>query len=435
MSTNVSDAAPRNDLRSVPPGGVDAGGSAAPNPQRPLATGADLTRARVALALALLLGLQPVTTDLYLPALPQLRQTLGGTMAAAQQTMAAVLLAFGFGQLVLGPLADRVGRRPVLLGGLMLFTLAGIGAALSGNIGQLVAWRALQGLGMAAAVVCSRALLRDLYEPQEGARVMAWGMSGLGLLAIASPVLGGAVAAHASWRWSLSIVAGIGALTLAYVAWQLPETARQLRPQATRPRVLLAAWRRIAGDRVFVAWALLTAATYGGLFTMLASSSFVYIEVLGLSPALCGLVLGFNSVAYIGGTFVCRHWVQRHGPVGAVQRGAWFTLVGGLAMALPAVLGVQSAWTLTLPMALFAIGHGVHQPCSQAAAVGPFPDQAGTASALAGFLLASVAFGIGLWLGQAMDGTVRPMAYGVAFWSVLTSAVAWTLVRRLAAAR
>lgn len=392
---------------------------------------AALTRAQVALVLALLLGLQPVTTDLYLPALPALTRSLDASMAAAQQTMAAVLLAFGFGQLLWGPVADRVGRRPVLLWGLAMYTAAGVGAALAGSIEALVLWRALQGAGMAAAVVCSRALLRDLYEPQVGAQVMAWAMSGLGLLAIASPALGGLVTATAGWRAALAVVAGVGALALAVVAWRLPETATRLRPDATQPAVLLAAWRRIAAHRVFRAWALLTAATYGGLFTMLAASSFVYIDVLGLSPVAFGLVLGSGSLAYIAGTFVCRHWVRRFGPVGAVQRGAGFTLAGGLLMAVPAALGVQSVWALALPQCLFAIGHGVHQPCSQAAAVGPFPDQAGAASALAGFLLAAVAFGIALWLGQALDGTVRPLAYGVGLWSALTCLIAWTLVRRL----
>ena len=390
-----------------------------------------LTRAHVALVLALLLGLQPVTTDLYLPALPALTRALGASMAAAQQTMAAVLLAFGLGQLAWGPVADRVGRRPVLLWGLALYSAAGVGAALAPSIEWLVLWRALQGLGMAAAVVCSRALLRDLYEPQQGAQVMAWAMSGLGLLAIASPALGGLVAAVAGWRAALAVVAAVGVFTLAVVAWQLPETARQLRPDATQPRVLLAAWRRIAGHRVFIAWALLTSATYGGLFTMLAGSAFVYIDVLGLTPAAFGAVLGSGSLAYIAGTFLCRHWVRRHGPVGAVQRGAAFTLAGGLLMAVPAALGVQSVWAIALPQCLFAIGHGVHQPCSQAAAVGPFPEQAGAASALAGFILSAVAFGIAIWLGHALDGTVRPLAYGVGVWSLLTCAIAWTLVRRL----
>jgi DHA1 family bicyclomycin/chloramphenicol resistance-like MFS transporter len=115
---------------------------------------------------------------------------------------------------------------------------------------------------------------------------------------------------------------------------------------------------------------------------------------------------------------------------GAVGKAAWFTLAGGVAMAGLAAAGVQAVWSVLLPQCLFAIGHGIHQPCGQAGVVGPFPKAAGAASALAGLILALTAFAIGRWLGFAMDGTVRPMAYGVAFWSVATSAVAWTLVRR-----
>jgi MFS transporter, DHA1 family, multidrug resistance protein len=394
-----------------------------------------LSRVQVALALALLLGLQPISTDLYLPALPQLTRGLNASVAAAQQTMAALLLSFGIGQLVCGPLADRVGRRPVLLGGLLLFCLAAVASALAPSIETLVAARAVQGLGMAAAVVCARALLRDLYEPHEGARVMAWGMTGLGVIAIGSPTLGGALADWGGWRSALAAVALVGAAALAYVAWRVPETAQRLRPDGLRPRALFGAWRRIAGHPVFVAWALLSACTYGGLFIMLAGSSFVYIGVLGLSPVDFGLVLGSGSLAYIGGTFICRRWVHRHGAVGAVQRGAWLTLAGGASMVVPAALGLQSAWAIALPQCLYAIGHGVLQPCAQAAAVGPFPDQAGAASALAGFGLAAVAFLLGLWMGHALDGTVLPLAYGVGVGAALTCAVAWTLVRRLAPVR
>lgn len=390
-----------------------------------------LGHARVALALALLLGLQPVTTDLYLPALPQLTRALGASMSMAQQTMAALLLAFGVAQLGWGPVADRIGRRPVLLLGLGLYTLASLACALAPNVELLVLGRFVQGVGMAAAIVCARAIVRDLYEPVEGARVMAWGMTGLGVLAITSPSLGGLVTAWGGWRMALAVVALIGSLVLAFIFWRFPETIPARRRDATQPRVVLANLRRIARHHVFVAWALLTSTSYAGLFTMLASSSFVYMDVLGASPAAYGLLLGSNSLAYIVGTFVCRRWVPRFGPIDSVQRAAFFTLAGGASMAALAALGVHSIWAIALPQVLFAIGHGVHQPVSQAAAVGPFPDQAGTASALAGFLLALMAFVIGLWLGVALDGTVRPLAYGVGFWAVVISAVAWTLVRSL----
>jgi DHA1 family bicyclomycin/chloramphenicol resistance-like MFS transporter len=161
-----------------------------------------MSPATVVLALGLLLGLQPVTTDLYLPALPLLAADLQAAMPAAQLTMSALLLAFGLGQLLMGPLSDRFGRRPVLLGGLSLHALGGLGAALAPDIGLLIAMRAVQGLGLAASVVCGRAMVRDLYEPHEGAPVMSKGLSGLGMIACASPILGGMLATHLGWRSS-----------------------------------------------------------------------------------------------------------------------------------------------------------------------------------------------------------------------------------------
>lgn len=384
----------------------------------------------VALALALLLGLQPVVTDLYLPALPQLARDLDAPMTAVQLTMSALILAFGVAQLVWGPVADRWGRRPVLLASLSLLTLASVGASLAPTIGVLVVWRAAQGAAMAAAVVCARAMVRDLYEPQHGAHVMSKGLSGLGLIALVGPLAGGVLAAWGGWRSALAAVTLVVAVALVFVWRFLPETHHRRNPQATRVGPLARTAAAILRHRTFVAWSALVAATYGGLFTVLASSSFVYIDVLGLSPAAYGVALGSGSLAYLAGTFVCRRWLQRHGLTGAVRRGAGFTLAGGLSMATFAAAGVEAVWAVLVPQWLFAFGHGIHQPCGQTGAVGPFPHAAGVASALAGFLLALTAFVVGLWLGVALDDTVRPMAYTVGFWSVVTALVGWTLVQR-----
>lgn len=384
----------------------------------------------VALSLALLLGLQPVATDLYLPALPQLARDLHAPMGATQLTMSALILAFGVAQLVWGPVADRWGRRPVLLGSLALFTLASVGATLAGSIEVLVGWRAAQGATMAAAVVCARAMVRDLYEPQQGAHVMSKGLSGLGLIALSSPLLGGVLAAFGGWRAALGAVALIVAATLLFVWRALPETHHRRDPHATRPGPLWRASRGVLRHPTFVAWTALTSCTYGGLFTILASSSFVYIEVLGLSPALYGVALGSGSIAYLAGTVVCRRWLRRHGLTGAVRRGGVFTLAGGLGMAALAFAGVGSVWAMLVPHWLFLFGHGIHQPCGQSGAIGPFPQAAGVAAALGGFVLAATAFVAGLWLGVALDDTVRPMAYTLAFWALATAAVAWTMVQR-----
>ena len=391
-----------------------------------------VSRGLAALALTLLLGLQPVTTDIYLPALPALTRELGASMASAQLTLSALILAFGVAQLFWGPIADRVGRRPVLLTGLVLYTAASLGSALAGSIETLVAWRVVQGAAMAAAVVCARAMVRDLYEPHEGARVMSLGMSGLGVVAIVGPLAGGLATWVGGWRAALVLVTAVGALTLCFVALRLPETLPLQNPQATRLRPLLGAWHLIARHRAFVAWTALVSCSYGGLFTMLAGSSFVYIELLGLSPGAYGLCMAAGSSSYLAGTFVCRRWLGRLGMAGAVRRGGAFTLAAGVFMWVLGVLGVHHVGAVLLPQCLYAFGHGIHQPCGQAGAVGPFPHAAGTASALSGFVLAGTAFLVGLWLGRVLDGSLMPYALTLAFWSALTAAVAWTLVQRIA---
>jgi DHA1 family bicyclomycin/chloramphenicol resistance-like MFS transporter len=385
-----------------------------------------------AFSLALLLGLQPLTTDVYLPALPLLTRELGAGMGAAQLTMSGLMLAFGLAQMVWGPVADRYGRRPVLLLGLGLHTLASVGCALTGSIEALVVWRALQGAALAAAVVCARAVLRDLYEPVRGAQVMALALTGLGVIALIGPLLGGAAATTWGWRGALALVALAGLLSLIWVAFKLPETLARPNTRATQLGPMLRTWWAISCHPAFRAWALLVACTYGGLFTLLAGSSFVYIDVLGLSPLAYGAAMAAGSLAYVAGTVLCRRWIGRVGMQGAVARGAFFTLAGGALGAGLALAGVQQVWAVLLPQCLFIFGHGLHQPCGQAGVVGPFAASAGAASALAGLLLALVAFGIGHWLGLALDGTVRPMMFGLGFWSAATGLVALTLVQRAA---
>ena len=392
---------------------------------------AALTRGRAALALALLLGLQPITTDVFLPALPSLTRTLGASLEQAQLTMSALILAFGFAQLAWGPVADRVGRRRVLLVGLAVYTLASLGATLADSIQTLVAWRVLQGATLAAAVVCARALVRDLYDPVEGAQVMSLGLSGLAVIALLGPSLGGVATMLAGWRSALGLVSAAGAATFAWVVWRLPETAPVLNPRATAPGPLLSQWRFIARDRAFVAWTALISATYGGLFVILAGSSYVYIGTLGLTPLAYGVAIGSTSAAYMAGTFVCRRWVARLGVARAVRRAGWFTFAGGASIVVFAAAGASTVWAVLLPQWLFTFAHGVHQPCGQTGAVGPFPKAAGAAAALAGFVLAGTAFLIGLWLGRALDGTTWPFALGVGACALATTTIAWTLVQRL----
>ena len=398
----------------------------------------------VATALALMLGLQPVTTDLYLPALPGIQQDLQAPMAGLQLTMSALILSFGLAQLVWGPISDRWGRRPVLRLALVLYVCASLGCALASDIDWLVALRAAQGATLAAVVMIGRAMVRDLYEPIEGAQVMSRGMSGLGIIAIASMPLGGALAGLWGWRANLLAVASIGLGVLVFVSLRLPETLRQRQLQALQPGPLLRTMGRITRHPGFRAWALLVSCTYAGLFTLLATSSFVFIRTLGLSPMAYGIVLSSNSLAYLLGTVLCRRWIARRGLLATVRRGAFFTLAGSVALLAVAFLpaffetpptAAATTAALLLSLCLYAVGHGIHQPCGQTGAVGPFPDSAGTASALAGAVLALTAFAIGLVLGSAFDGSVRFMSIGIALAGLVTTLVAWTLVQRHGATR
>ena len=389
-----------------------------------------LSNAFAALVLTLLMGLQPLTTDLMLPALPALAADLHASMAPVQLTMAALILGFGLAQLVWGPVADRVGRRPVLLLGLALYALASVGAALSDQVMAVVAWRAVQGAAMSAAVVCARAMVRDLYEPREGAMVMARALTGLGLVAIVSPALGGLLVAAWGWRAAMVVMGLAGAALTVFIAVALPETAQHRRPEATQLRPLLRQIAATLGHPGFRAWTALVACSYGGLFIFLAGSGFVLIQVLGLAPSWAGLVMSSCSLSYMAGTLLCRRWIPRFGLVGAVKRGAWFTLAACVALITLAITDSRSLLAVMAPTWLYALGHGIHMPCGQVGSVAPFPKAAGLASALAGFVTAAGAFCIGLWLGRSLDGTVRPFALGMACAAAMTALVAWTLVRR-----
>jgi len=384
----------------------------------------------VVLMLTLLLGIQPITTDLYLPALPSLTHELGASVAATQLTLSALIICFGFAQLVCGPLADRYGRRPVLLWGMALYTAASVASALAPSIEWLIAWRALQGAAMAAAVTCGRSIVRDLFQPHEGARVMSRALTGLGVIAMLSPLVGGVLAQWVSWHAALSMLALFGAATLAYVAWRFEETVPQRNPQATRLGPLLRNWASVARHPTFRAWVALLSLAYGGLFVFLAGSSFIFIEVLQTSRIGYGAIMASNSLAYIAGTWLCRRLLASRGLRGAVAVGGALTFTGGVTMAALSLAGVHTVWAVLIPQWVFAVGHGIHQPCGQVGAVGPFPDKAGTAAALSGFIMMLMAFAVGQWLGRSLNGTVYPLTLGIGAFSVGLACVAWTLVQR-----
>lgn len=380
--------------------------------------------------LAVLLGVQPVTTDLYLPALPALTEALAAPMPYAQLTLSALLLAFGLSQLIWGPLSDRYGRRPILLWGLSAYTLASIGSVFSITIVQLIVWRILQGAAMGAVVMCARAIVRDLYKPADGARIMSRGLTGLGFLACICAPLGGLLCDLFGWRAALMPLAVFGGLSMLLTAPRFQETLKHKNPLALQPATLVRTWQQILTNPTFLSFSILSVASYGGLFTFLAGSSFIFTGIFGLSKAHYGFLMLGSAVFYIAGTVLCRVMLRQFGLRKTIMHAAFLSLAGGTSMGVLALAGVHSIWAIMLPYALFMLAHGVHQPCGQAGAVGPFPQAAGAASAMNGFLMMCGAFVIGGWLGNHMDGTVYPMTNAIWFCSVVLFITAWTAVRQ-----
>ena len=388
----------------------------------------------VVFLLALMMGIQPVTTDLYLPALPALATNLNATMAQAQYTLSALLLAFGASQLVWGPLSDRFGRKPILITGLAAYVLASIGSAFAGTIDLLIYWRILQGLAMGAVVMCGRALVRDLYAPIDGAKVMSKGLSGLGVIACLSAPVGGWLVSQWNTTVALLALAVFGAVTLWLVISRFKESLASKNPKALQAGTLVSTWWMILKNPVFLTYNALSFASYGVLFMFLASSSFVFIKGFGLSATSYGVLMFFMSLHYIGGTFLCRRLLARIGIQRTLVIAGAISLTGGLSMGGLLLLNVHSAWAIALPFYIIAIGHGIHQPCGQSGAVGPFPQAAGAASAMNGFLMMVVAFVTGLWLSTNptlhSHGDASPMVMGVVFWTACLALITWTAVQK-----
>jgi len=393
-----------------------------------------MSRHFVVLLLALLLGLQAVTTDLYLPALPAIRESLDASMADIQLTLTALLLAFGLSQLVWGPLSDRFGRRPILLWGMGAYVLASLACVAAPSIGWLIAARTVQGVAMGAAVMAARAIVRDLFQPHEGAQVMSQALSGLGVIACTCAPVGGLLSDWVGWRLALLSVSAFGVLTFALLYWGYQETLPQRRHDALQWRSLWRANLEILGHPVFRTWCALSSASYLGLFTFLATSSFVFTRQLGYSKTTYGLLMFTMSFAYIVGTFWGRWMLRRTSMHRTVGVAGGLTLSGGALLALLAHTGMEQpwfgAWAVMVPIYLFMFGHGVHQPCGQSAAVAPFPLKAGTASALNGFLMMLGAFFMGSWLGRNMQVPLLALADGLLLWSGVIALVAWTAVQR-----
>jgi DHA1 family bicyclomycin/chloramphenicol resistance-like MFS transporter len=369
----------------------------------------------VGLTLVLLLGTQPVATDLYLPALPQIAAVFGGQVAQVQWTLTAYVLAFGMSQLLLGPICDRYGRRTTLLWGLALYSAAALASALAGSLAVLIACRLGQGTATAACTIALRAVIRDAYSSKAGMGTMARTYTGMGLIAILSPVIGGILADLLGWQAPILAVALFGALTWLVVYLSFAETSTH-DANATQIRI-----RTLLAHPQFLASSLLAGGSYAGAMCFLMLSPFIFIGEFGVSKVAYGLVPAVCSLAFLTGTIACRNRLKHGSVPQAVRIGALLSATGGASQLLLWLAQVRAPWALLIPQCIFMLGHGFHQPCGQAGAVAPFPQYAGRAAAVSGFLITATAFIAGQ---LASHGSMRPSAMLVTAMSLLSALVA-----------
>ena len=391
---------------------------------------ASMSSVFVVVLLAMLLGFQPLTTDLYLPALPLLSEQLQASVAQTQSTFSVMILAFGCSQLVWGPLSDRFGRRPILLLGIALYALASLGCAVAPDVQALIVCRALQGAALGALIMAARAIVRDLYGPAQGAHVMSQALTGLGALACTSPLIGSLLSQHWGWRSTMVVLAifATGAWLLVWLRFQ--ESLRQRSAHALQPQQLAHNYWAIVRNRTFLAYTATTACSYSALVVFLTGAPFTFTQVLGWSIHQVGWLLCSSGIVYMAGTVLCRRLLPRWGGRQTVA------IAGGLALACAALLLTLALLEVTHGLAyasaflLFPLAHGIQQSCGQSGAVSSFPQTAGMASALNGFITTVLAFATGLILGYSFNGTVYPLVFGVSLWCFAAALASWTLVRR-----
>lgn len=387
--------------------------------------------ALVILVVTLATAVQPLGTDLYLTALPAIRNEYAARVSVVQLTLAVLVFSFGLSQLLWGPAADRFGRRRVLVAGFGLYAGGALVGALAPTIEVLIAARAVQGLGIAATMVCGRAMVRDLFEQQRGTHVMTVAMSSLACMTMVIPVAGAVLTGALGWRSTLLAMAlfGLGGVVLVLV--RIPETARALQPDAMRLRPLFAGYARIARDPAFRSWTLLNSFGYAANFGFFSSSAYLYIETYGVSRVAFGLVIGGASVTYLAGTFLCRRWIRLHGITASVRRAGLLSIAAAALFIVPQLVAVHTPLTLTAGLWLSLLAYGIHQPCGHVGMATPFPLAAGAASALGGFVFAVAAFLCGTWMGVMFHGgssAVLALTTGVLV--AATGLVALTLVQR-----
>ncbi len=384
----------------------------------------------LALLLAGLGTLGPFSIDTYLPAFDGIARSLNATPLELQQTLSAYLFGFAAMNLFHGALADSFGRRPVVIGGLALFTLASVGCALAPSIGWLIAFRALQGMSAGAGMVVSRAIIRDMFAPADAQRVMSQVTIYFGVAPAVAPIIGGLLYVYADWHAIFWLLAAIGALLLVLNVRVLPETLHAAQAQPFNARNLMRGYWQLGADPRFLALCLASGVPFNGMFLYVLSAPAWLGGLLKLAPTQ----FYWFFVPSVGG-LMCGAWLSGRlagsvAPGKQIRRGMnIMMLAAAVNIALNASPLVPQWWWAVPPVALFSFGWALMVPVVTIKVLDLVPDRRGMASSLQAFV-GSVANGL-------VAGVIAPLVMHSTLLLALASAgflcvglVAWQWVRK-----
>lgn len=375
----------------------------------------------------------PLSIDSSLPALPAIAVALQATSAFVQWTLSAFLIGFAAGQVVLGPMSDRLGRRPVLLGGTALFVLAGVGCSLATSIDMLVLMRMLQGVGACAGAVVSRGIVIDLFSGRTAVSKQSVLASSSTVAMLCAPVLGGIVLTAFGWRVNYGILPLSGIVLGLCTVIFLPETLNAAEFARTQPTLgLLISYAHVLRDPNAIGFALLNATTFGGMFAYISGSSLVFIGAFGVSPSMFGLLFAAAALALLAGSTLSVFAVKQMSP--RLLRRAGLAVLAAATMVLIAAATLGGLPILLIGLASFTFACGIILPNATAAAMASRPEISGAASGVVGatqFIAGATAAAV---VGIFRPGTVIGMVTTMAAFAFISLALGLALDRTRPAA-
>ncbi len=386
-----------------------------------------MSRVRLVVVLGAVNAIGPLSIDMYLPAFPDIAASLHASAAQVQLTLTACVAGLALGQLVVGPLSDRQGRRLPLIAAMTTYALASVCCAIAPSAPVLMALRFVQGLAGAGGVVIARAVVRDLHSGTEAVRLFSSLMLVTGLAPILAPLAGGQVLSVTSWRGIFVVLAVLSALLALLVTFGLPETLPPGRRSDHGLRRTLATMRALLRDRWFVGHALAGGLGFGALFAYISGSSFVLQGIYGVSPQLYSVLFAMNGLGLIAGSQVNARLVGRFGPAKLLRAGLISIAVSAGALLAVVVAGGLGVWAVLLPMFVIVSSLSFVLPNSTALALADHADVAGTASALLGVCQFLIGALVAPLVGAGGTDSAVPMA------AVMTAAALAALVARHAA--